>query len=54
MPTYEFNCEKCQKNFTLKMKIAEYEKKKFTCPECNSNKVKKKLTAFQTKTSRKS
>jgi len=54
MPTYEFECENCQKNFTKIMKIAEYEKKKYTCPECDSHKVKKKLTAFQTITSRKS
>ncbi len=54
MPTYEYNCENCRKNFSLKMKIAEYEKKKITCPECDSPKVKKQLTAFQTKTSRKS
>jgi putative FmdB family regulatory protein len=54
MPTYEFECKNCQKNFTLKMKIAELEKKKVTCPECDSNKVKKRLTAFQTKTSSKS
>ena len=54
MPTYEFECKNCRKNFTLKMKIAEHEKKKFVCPECDSNKVKKKLTAFQTKTSSKS
>jgi len=36
------------------MAIAEHEKKKFICPKCDSNKVKKKLTAFQTITASKS
>ena len=26
MPTYEYVCEKCNKTFTLKMKVAEREK----------------------------
>lgn len=54
MPTYEYVCKECKKTFTIEMKIAEHAKKKIACPECNSKKVEKKLTAFQTKTSRKS
>ena len=54
MPTYEFICEKCEKPFTLIMKISEYEEKKFQCPKCKSRKVKQQITSFQTITSSKS
>jgi len=54
MPTYEFLCEKCHKAFTLVLSISEYGKGNFRCPACKSQKVKQQITAFQTKTSRKS
>jgi putative FmdB family regulatory protein len=54
MPTYEFICEKCDKPFTLTMKISEYEKTKFRCPGCKSTKVRQQITSFQTITSSKS
>lgn len=54
MPTYDFICEKCNKPFSLTLKISEYEKKKYPCPKCNSKKVKQQITAFQTITSKKS
>ena len=54
MPVYEFKCQKCEHNFSLIMTIAEYEKKKFTCPKCKSDKLKRQLSSFQTITSKKS
>lgn len=54
MPTYDFICEKCNKSFTLTLKLAEYEKKKFQCPKCKGTKVKQKVSGFQTITSKKS
>lgn len=54
MPTYEFVCEKCKKSFTQILKLAEYEKKNFRCPKCKSRKVRQKVAAFQTITSKKS
>lgn len=54
MPTYEFYCEKCKKNFNLILSISEYDKKKFRCPKCKSEKVKQQVSLFQTKTSKKS
>ena len=54
MPAYDFTCEKCNKSFTLTLKLAEYEKKKYQCPKCNSKKVKQNISAFQTITSKKS
>jgi len=54
MPSYEFFCEKCNKQYILQLSLAEYEKKKYACPECKSLKVKQQISSFQTKTSRKS
>lgn len=54
MPSYEFLCTKCSKPFTLILSISEYEKRGFRCPSCKSTRVKQQITAFQTKTSRKS
>lgn len=54
MPTYDFHCESCNKSFTRKMSLSDYEKKKFDCPECKSHKVKQQITGFQTRTSKKS
>jgi putative FmdB family regulatory protein len=54
MPVYDFQCENCKKKFSLTMAISEYEKKGFQCPKCKGNRVKQKITSFQTKTSRKS
>lgn len=54
MPTYEFLCEKCNKPFTKMMSVSEYERKKYSCPQCKSKKVKQQITTFQTVTSRKS
>jgi putative FmdB family regulatory protein len=54
MPTYDFKCEKCNKPFTLVLKLVEYEKKKFQCPKCKSKKVVQQITSFQTITSNKS
>jgi len=54
MPFYEFFCEKCKKQFSLKLSLTDYEKKKYTCPKCKSRKVKQQISTFQTKTSRKS
>jgi len=54
MPTYEFLCEKCKKEFTLTIPISEYEKGKFRCPKCKSTKIKQQITSFQVVTSKKS
>jgi putative FmdB family regulatory protein len=54
MPTYEFRCGKCNKEFSLIMSISEYGQKKFRCPACKSTKVTQQISHFQTKTSKKS
>lgn len=54
MPTYEYQCQKCNKPFTLILSISEYDKKKPRCPKCKSTRVKQQITAFQAVTSKKS
>ena len=54
MPTYEFLCEKCKKPFSITLSIAEYSKKKYACPKCQSKNVRQQISAFQTITSKKS
>lgn len=57
MPTYEFRCQKCGKDFEVVMSISEYEKKKkegFTCEGCGSPEVVQQIAAFQVQTSKKS
>ncbi|RLC23334.1 MAG: zinc ribbon domain-containing protein [Deltaproteobacteria bacterium] len=54
MPTYEFKCQKCRKNFSLMLTLREYETKKIRCPKCKSTRVTQQITAFETITSKKS
>lgn len=54
MPVYEFICQKCDHDFSLVVTISEYGKKKVTCPKCESDKVKRQISSFQTITSKKS
>jgi putative FmdB family regulatory protein len=57
MPTYEFHCEKCNKNFEQVWSLSEYDKRikqKTKCPSCGSTRVVKTLSMVQVKTSKKS
>ena len=54
MPVYEFICQKCDHDFSLVISLSEYEKKKFMCPECKSEKVKRQISSFEAITSKKS
>jgi putative FmdB family regulatory protein len=54
MPTYEFLCTKCQKEFSVTMTIREREEKKPTCPTCGGSDLEALMGAFFAKTSRKS
>ena len=56
MPIYEFECLKCEHNFTLVLSFSEYEKKDkagFRCPKCRSQRVEQ-LVSVQVRTSKKS
>jgi putative FmdB family regulatory protein len=54
MPTYEFRCKKCKKEFTAILSLREYEKGKISCPKCKGKQVQQMVSHFMTKTSRKS
>jgi putative FmdB family regulatory protein len=54
MPTYEYQCETCNNQFLLVLSIAEHEKGKAACPNCQSEQVKQLFSTFIAKTSRKS
>ncbi len=54
MPTYEFLCTKCQKEFTVTMTIRERSEKVPTCPGCGSSDLEPLMTSVFAKTSRKS
>jgi putative FmdB family regulatory protein len=54
MPTYEFLCTKCQKEFSVTMTIREREEKKPACPACGSSDLEPLMSGFFAKTSRKS
>jgi putative FmdB family regulatory protein len=54
MPTYEYRCEKCAKNFSVTMHIEDHDKGGITCPECKGTSVVQLYTDFYAKTSKKS
>jgi putative FmdB family regulatory protein len=54
MPTYDFFCAECKKNFTRVMSLAELEKGGAICPNCKSKKTEQKPSAFFAVTAKKS
>jgi len=54
MPTYEYKCFKCNKEFSLILSMKEHDAGKAKCPKCGGKKLEQLITAFQVKTSRKS
>lgn len=54
MPTYEFQCTKCGKEFTLTMTIRERGEQKPVCPSCGSTELESIIGRVFAKTSRKS
>ena len=54
MPFYEFQCQKCGKQFTLVLSVKQYERKEFACPDCKAKEVEQLITSAQVITSRKS
>jgi putative FmdB family regulatory protein len=54
MPTYEYRCQACNKEFTMVQSVAEHDQGKVACPQCQSEKVQQLMSVFIGKTSRKS
>jgi putative FmdB family regulatory protein len=40
VPTYEFTCPKCQKEFTTALSVKELEQGSVKCPDCGESNVK--------------
>lgn len=53
MPHYEFYCEKCEKDVTLTLSIAERERGTYTCPGCGGKALRPLMGTFFSQTSRK-
>lgn len=54
MPTYEYRCEKCGKEFSRIESIVAHGRKRPACPKCKSAKVTQIFSTFYAKTVKKS
>ena len=54
MPIYEYHCDNCNRDFSVKMSMAEHERQGITCPGCNQSRVVPQYASFFAKTSKKS
>lgn len=56
MPTYDFYCQDCNKEFAIDMSMSEYEQTRDsqTCPGCGSANVVRKISSVEVQTSKKS
>jgi len=57
MPTYEFRCEECDKDFEQVWSLDKWDERikgKTKCPWCGSTRVIKIISMVQVKTSKKS
>ncbi len=49
MPLYEYRCTECGARFEQLRRMSEADRD-LTCPKCNSEKVKRELSTFASKT----
>jgi putative FmdB family regulatory protein len=55
MPEYDYVCSNCGKEFAVFFSLKELEAKPIVkCPHCQSDQVRKQITGFFAKTSKKS
>ena len=54
MPTYEYRCGECGKQFTRLERISQHGRKRPACPKCKSAKVSQVPSPFFAKTGKKS
>lgn len=54
MPSYEYQCQKCRKRFTVVQRITEHSGRSPTCPKCKSKSTRQLLSTFYAKTVKKS
>ena len=46
MPTYEYRCEACGKQFTQTERMSQHARRKPACPKCKSKKVVLVFSSF--------
>ena len=54
MPTYDFKCEDCNRDFSVVQSMSEFKKGGIVCPKCGSKRVLRVMHEFYAKTVRKS
>jgi putative FmdB family regulatory protein len=54
MPTYEFRCRNCGKEFSAAAHVKDLEQRAITCPNCGKNDLQELISPFIPKTSKKS
>lgn len=54
MPTYDYHCVDCGKDFFVIEHISEHGSSKPECPECKSTKVERVISNVMVKTTKKS
>ncbi|MBI5166656.1 MAG: zinc ribbon domain-containing protein [candidate division NC10 bacterium] len=54
MPTYEFRCQNCNKEFIVTLSLREREAGEVTCPDCGGKELESLLSSFYARTSKKS
>ncbi len=54
MPTYEYRCKACSKQFTQTERMSEHVRRRPACPKCKSKKVVLVLSSFYANTAHKS
>ncbi|MBI5286035.1 MAG: zinc ribbon domain-containing protein [Deltaproteobacteria bacterium] len=53
MPTYEYKCLDCGKEFSIILSISEHDKGEVKCPTCGCKNLKQLMSTFHAKTSSK-
>lgn len=54
VPTYDYQCKGCGKEFSCTETMVEHTAKPVSCPKCDSDKVERVFSEFFAKTIRKS
>lgn len=54
MPTYEYHCDKCDRDVSLTLTLREHEKGDIKCPKCASKSLRPLLSTFMSQTAKKS
>jgi putative FmdB family regulatory protein len=54
MPSYDFECRKCRRQFTAAQSFEQHDHQKPKCPHCGSRDVRQLISEIHVKTSKKS